>query len=321
MANSLYNLEFEKPLIELERQIEEIQKFAAEKQLDMSEEIQRLQAKAEQIKKEIYTNLTPWQRVQIARHPKRPTFLDYVPAIFTDFMELHGDRLYRDDPALIGGLAYLEGIPVTVIGSQKGRDTKENISRNFGMPHPEGYRKGLRLMQQAAKFGRPIISLVDVVGAYPGIEAEERGQGEAVARNIREMAMLGVPIIVVIMGEGGSGGALAIGVGDRVLILENAWYSVISPEGFASIIWKDAARAPEAAETLKLSSKDLLEFGVVDEIIPEPMGGAHKDPVEMAATLKAALIRNLTPLLDVPSAKLLEERHHKFRMMGRFVES
>lgn len=229
LASSLYNLEFEKPLVELERQIEEIQKFAAEKELDMSEEIQRLQTKAEQIKKEIYSNLTPWQRVQIARHPKRPTFLDYIPAIFTDFMELHGDRLYRDDPAMIGGLAYLEGIPVTVIGPQKGRDTKENIARNFGLPHPEGYRKGLRLMQQAAKFGRPIISLVDVVGAYPGIEAEERGQGEAVARNIREMAVLGVPILVVITGEGGSGGALAIGVGDRVLILENAWYSVISP--------------------------------------------------------------------------------------------
>jgi len=313
-------LDFEKPLVELERQIEEIKKFAAEKNIDMSEEIRRLQEKADQIKQEIYSNLTTWQRIQIARHPKRPTLLDYVGMIFTDFTELHGDRLFRDDPAMVGGLAYLDGRPVTVIGQQKGRDTKENLQRNFGMPHPEGYRKALRLMEQAAKFGRPIISLVDVVGAYPGIEAEERGQGEAVARGIREMAALGTPIVVVITGEGGSGGALAIGVGDRILMLENAYYSVISPEGCASILWKDASRAPEAAEALRLTGKDLMEFGIVDEVIREPMGGAHKDPKAMAETLKEALIRNLLPLLDQDKEVLLTARYDKFRKMGAFIE-
>ncbi|HPT67785.1 MAG TPA: acetyl-CoA carboxylase carboxyltransferase subunit alpha [Bacillota bacterium] len=320
MASPGYCLDFEKPLVELERQIEEIKKFAAEKNIDMSEEIRRLQEKADQIKQEIYSNLTTWQRIQIARHPKRPTLLDYVGMIFTDFTELHGDRLFRDDPAMVGGLAYLDGRPVTVIGQQKGRDTKENLQRNFGMPHPEGYRKALRLMEQAAKFGRPIISLVDVVGAYPGIEAEERGQGEAVARGIREMAALGTPIVVVITGEGGSGGALAIGVGDRILMLENAYYSVISPEGCASILWKDASRAPEAAEALRLTGKDLMEFGIVDEVIREPMGGAHKDPKAMAETLKEALIRNLLPLLDQDKEALLTARYDKFRKMGAFIE-
>jgi len=320
LASPGYCLDFEKPLVELERQIEEIKKFAAEKNIDMSEEIRRLQEKADQIKQEIYSNLTTWQRIQIARHPKRPTLLDYVGMIFTDFTELHGDRLFRDDPAMVGGLAYLDGRPVTVIGQQKGRDTKENLQRNFGMPHPEGYRKALRLMEQAAKFGRPIISLVDVVGAYPGIEAEERGQGEAVARGIREMAALGTPIVVVITGEGGSGGALAIGVGDRILMLENAYYSVISPEGCASILWKDASRAPEAAEALRLTGKDLMEFGIVDEVIREPMGGAHKDPKAMAETLKEALIRNLLPLLDQDKEVLLTARYDKFRKMGAFIE-
>ena len=320
LASPGYCLDFEKPLVELERQIEEIKKFAAEKNIDMSEEILRLQEKADQIKQEIYSNLTTWQRIQIARHPKRPTLLDYVGMIFTDFTELHGDRLFRDDPAMVGGLAYLDGRPVTVIGQQKGRDTKENLQRNFGMPHPEGYRKALRLMEQAAKFGRPIISLVDVVGAYPGIEAEERGQGEAVARGIREMAALGTPIVVVITGEGGSGGALAIGVGDRILMLENAYYSVISPEGCASILWKDASRAPEAAEALRLTGKDLMEFGIVDEVIREPMGGAHKDPKAMAETLKEALIRNLLPLLDQDKEALLTARYDKFRKMGAFIE-
>ena len=320
LASPGYCLDFEKPLVELERQIEEIKKFAAEKNIDMSEEIRRLQEKADQIKQEIYSNLTTWQRIQIARHPKRPTLLDYVGMIFTDFTELHGDRLFRDDPAMVGGLAYLDGRPVTVIGQQKGRDTKENLQRNFGMPHPEGYRKALRLMEQAAKFGRPIISLVDVVGAYPGIEAEERGQGEAVARGIREMAALGTPIVVVITGEGGSGGALAIGVGDRILMLENAYYSVISPEGCASILWKDASRAPEAAEALRLTGKDLMEFSIVDEVIREPMGGAHKDPKAMAETLKEALIRNLLPLLDQDKEALLTARYDKFRKMGAFIE-
>ena len=321
MGNPIYSLDFEKPLVELERQIEEIRRFAAEKDLDMSDEIKRLQAKADQLSQEIYSSLTPWQRVKIARHPKRPTFLDYIGMIFPDFMEMHGDRLYRDDPALIGGLAYLGDIPVTVIGQQKGRDTKENLMRNFGMPHPEGYRKALRLMEQAAKFGRPIISMVDVVGAYPGIEAEERGQGEAVARNIKDMALLGVPIIVVVTGEGGSGGALAIGVGDRVLILENAYYSVISPESCASIIFRDSARAEEAAGILRFNAQSLLELGVVDEVIPEPLGGAHKDTVQTAQNLKNALIRQLDPLLKLTPSRLLDERYEKFRRMGFFTEA
>lgn len=318
LGSPIYNLDFEKPLVELERQIEEIRQFATEKNLDMSDEINRLQAKADQISRDIYTNLTPWQRIQIARHPKRPTFLDYANIIFKDFMEVHGDRLFRDDPAMIGGLAFLDEIPVTVIGSQKGRDTKENIARNFGMPHPEGYRKALRLMEQAAKFGRPIISLVDVEGAYPGMEAEERGQGEAVARNIRIMGALGVPIIVVVTGAGGSGGALAIGVGDRVMILENAYYSVITPEGCASILWKDASRAPEAAQTLRITGDDLLNLGIVEEVIPEPLGGAHKDAQQMAENMKEAILRNLRPLMALSKEELLQERYEKFRRVGFF---
>lgn len=320
LGSPIYSLDFEKPLVELERQIEEIRRFAAEKNLDMSDEVTRLQAKADQISRDIYTNLTPWQRIQIARHPKRPTFLDYAGIIFKDFMEIHGDRSFRDDPAMIGGLAYLEDIPVTVIGSQKGRDTKENIARNFGMPHPEGYRKALRLMEQAAKFGRPIITLVDVEGAYPGMEAEERGQGEAVARNIKLMGALGVPIIVVVTGAGGSGGALAIGVGDRVLILENAYYSVITPEGCASILWKDAGRAPEAATTLKITGQDLLNLGIVEEVITEPLGGAHKDPQVMAENMKNALLRNLRPLMALDKDQLLQRRYEKFRSVGFFSE-
>ena len=230
MANG-YVLEFEKPLVELEKRLEELKKFAQEKGLDMTEEIAPLGRRAEEMARQIYSNLEPWQRVMIARHPKRPTFLEYVALVFQDFLELHGDRLFRDDPALVGGLAHLDDRAVTIVGEQKGRDTKENLYRNFGLPHPEGYRKALRLMQQAAKFGRPVISFIDVVGAYPGIEAEERGQGEAIARNLREMSLLPVPIVVVITGEGGSGGALATGVGDRIYLLEHSWYSVISPEG------------------------------------------------------------------------------------------
>jgi len=315
-----YSMDFEKPLRELERQIKEIELFAKEKEIDMSEEIARLQAKEEALKKKIYSELTRWQKVQIARHPKRPTFLEFVAMIFTDFLELHGDRLFRDDPAMIGGLAYLDGIPVTVVGQQKGRDTKENIYRNFGMPHPEGYRKALRLMKQAAKFKRPIITLIDVVGAYPGIEAEERGQGEAVARSIMEMAALETPIIAVITGEGGSGGALGIGVGDRVLMLEHAYYSVISPEGCASILWKNAAEAPQAVEALRVTAEDLLELQVIDEIIPEPLGGAHHDPEKTAQTIKEALIRHLTPLLEYTGERLLAERYEKYRKIGVFEE-
>lgn len=310
--------EFEKSIIELEKQIEEIRRFAQEKQIDMTAQIAAMEQKAEALRVEVYSNLTPWQRIQIVRHPKRPTFLDYVGMIFKDFVELHGDRLYRDDPAMVGGIAYLDDIPVTVIGPQKGRDTKENIYRNFGMPHPEGYRKALRLMKQAEKFNRPIICLIDVVGAYPGIEAEERGQGEAVARNIREMANLRVPVISVITGEGGSGGALALGVGNRVLIMENAYYSVISPEGCASILWKDASRAAEAAEALQINAEHLLKMGIVDAIIPEPLGGAHKNPLEAAQNLKEALVANLHPLLQLSGDALLEERYQRFRNYGHF---
>ncbi|NLY75340.1 MAG: acetyl-CoA carboxylase carboxyltransferase subunit alpha [Firmicutes bacterium] len=312
--------EFEKPIIELEKQIEEIRHFSQEKKIDLTEQITTMERKAAELRAEIYNNLTSWQRIQIVRHPKRPTFLDYVGMIFTDFIELHGDRLYRDDPAMVGGIAYLENIPVTVIGQQKGRDTKENIYRNFGMPHPEGYRKALRLMKQAEKFNRPVICLVDVVGAYPGIEAEERGQGEAVARSIRDMANLTVPVIAVITGEGGSGGALAVGVGNRVLIMENAYYSVISPEGCASILWKDASKAAEAAEALQITADHLLKMGVVDEIIPEPLGGAHKNPQAAAENLKNALINNLQPLLKLSGEALLEERYRRFRGYGYYLE-
>ncbi len=310
--------EFEKPVVELEKQIDEIRRFSQEKKIDMTSQIAAMEQKAESLRVEVYSNLTPWQRIQIVRHPKRPTFLDYIGMIFKDFIELHGDRLYRDDPAMVGGIAYLDNIPVTVIGQQKGRDTKENIYRNFGLPHPEGYRKALRLMKQAEKFGRPVICLVDVVGAYPGIEAEERGQGEAVARNIREMANLTVPVIAVITGEGGSGGALAVGVGNRVLIMENAYYSVISPEGCASILWKDASRAAEAAEALQISAEHLLKMGIVDEIIPEPLGGAHKNPLEAAHNLKEVIIKNLHPLLQLSSSALLEDRYQRFRSYGHF---
>jgi acetyl-CoA carboxylase carboxyl transferase subunit alpha len=314
-------LEFEKPVIDLEKQIVELKEFSQEKGIDMHEQIQALEEKAENLRIEIYQNLTILQRIQIARHPKRPTCLDYIGMVFDNFIELHGDRLFRDDPAMVGGIAYLNQIPVTVIGQQKGRDTKENIYRNFGLPHPEGYRKALRLMKQADKFKRPIICLVDVVGAYPGIEAEERGQGEAIARGIMEMADLKVPIIVVITGEGGSGGALASGVGNRVLILENAYYSVISPEGCAAILWKDGTKAPEAAAALKISASDLLKMGIVDQIVAEPIGGAHKNPIEASKNLKSALIQNLTPLLELEPSGLLSERYKRFRNYGKFVEN
>jgi acetyl-CoA carboxylase carboxyl transferase subunit alpha len=321
MSNvSNYNLDFEKPLKELEKRIEEIRLFAEEKQIDMSEEIARMEEKARSLKSEIFKSLTPWQKVQIARHPKRPTFLEYIELIFHGFIELRGDRLFRDDPALVGGLAYLDDIPVTIIGHQKGRDTKENIYRNFGMPHPEGYRKAIRLMKQAEKFSRPVITFVDVAGAFPGKEAEERGQGEAVAKAIMEMAGLKTQIIVVITGEGGSGGALAVGVGDRVLMLENAYYSVISPEGCASILWKDASKAEEAAKVLRLTAHDLLELQVVDEIIPEPLGGAHTAPEDMAATIKTVLLEKLDPLTKDDLDAVLSRRYQKFRRLGRYLE-
>jgi acetyl-CoA carboxylase carboxyl transferase subunit alpha len=314
-------LEFEKPVLELEKQIEEIKQFSREKGIDMEEQILALESKANSLRTEIYKNLSPLQRMQIARHPKRPTFLDYVGMICTDFIELHGDRSFRDDPAMVGGIAFFEGIPVTILGQQKGRDTKENIYRSFGLPYPEGYRKALRLMQQANKFNRPIICLVDVVGAYPGIEAEERGQAEALARNIREMANMKVPIVVVITGEGGSGGALATGVGNRVLIMENAYYSVCSPEACASILWKDASKATEASKALQFSPSNLLKLGIVDEIIPEPLGGAHKNPNEAAINLKAGILKHLQSLLQMSPDMLLEDRYKRYRNYGKYNEN
>jgi acetyl-CoA carboxylase carboxyl transferase subunit alpha len=312
-------LDFEKPLVELRDKIAELKKFASEKQLDMSEEINTLEAKAQRLEDEIYGNLTVWQKVQIARQSSRPTTLHYIHTIFTDFIELHGDRLYGDDPAIGGGIAKFNGRPVTVIGHERGTDTKDKIARNFGLPHPEGYRKALRLMQQANKFGRPIICFIDTQGAHPGVEAEERGQSEAIARNLREMAGFTVPIICVVTGEGGSGGALGIGVGNRLLMLEHAYYSVISPEGAAAILWRDSAKAQEAAEALKITAGDLKELGVIDEIIPEPKGGAHKDPMLQSNYIKQALNEHLQSLLQLTPDELLEDRYKKYAGMGEFT--
>ncbi|GAA5346857.1 acetyl-CoA carboxylase carboxyl transferase subunit alpha [Planifilum fimeticola] len=317
MANG--HLPFEKPIIELRQKIAELKKFTKEKEIDLSDEIATLEAKAERLEKEIYGNLTPWQRVQISRHPSRPTTLDYIQRIFTDFIELHGDRLYGDDPAIVGGIAKLDGMPVTVIGHERGKDTKDKIARNFGMPHPEGYRKALRLMQQADKFGRPIITFIDTQGAHPGIEAEQRGQSEAIARNLREMAGFSVPIVCVVTGEGGSGGALAISVGNRLLMLEHAYYSVITPEGAAAILWRDAAEAQQAAEALRITAQDLSNLGVVDRVIPEPKGGAHRDPDAQAAWIKEALLETLKPLLEMDREALVADRYQKYARIGVFT--
>src|SRR6476660_4667997 len=288
---SAYSLDFEKPLLELERQIEDLKRIGTERQIDIDGELEGLQGKLESLRADIYRNLTPIQRVMVARHPRRPYTLDYLSTIFTDFIEMHGDRLYLDDLAIVGGWARLAGISVMVIGHQKGRDTKENLKRNFGMPHPEGYRKALRLMKLGAKFNAPVITLIDTPGAYPGLGAEERGQSEALARNILEMSALPTPAVAVVIGEGGSGGALALGVADRVLMLENSVYSVISPEGCASILWKDSSKAPEAAERMKITATDLLGFGIIDEIIPEP-APAHEAPKETIKTTGSAITRH-----------------------------
>lgn len=314
MVNGVF--EWEKPLVELEQRIAELQKFTREKGIDLSEDIKTLERSAERLRREIYANLTPWQRVQMARHTKRPTTLDYILAITTDFVELAGDKCVRDDQAIVGGIANIDSRAVTIIGPQKGRDTKENIKRNFGLPHPEGYRKALRLMRQAEKFKRPIITLIDVVGAYPGIEAEERGQGVVIAECIRYMSFLQVPIICIITGEGGSGGALAIGVGDRLLMLENSWYSVISPEMCAQILWKDTSRAADAAAVLHLTAGELTSLGVVDGILPEPLGGAHRDPAAVAQTMKTAIINCLDELDKIPTKELVDQRLAKFRKIG-----
>jgi len=315
-------LDFERPILELERKIEELRHITADKEV-----IRRLEIELEKKKGDTYQNLTPWQKVKIARHPNRPYTMDYIGMIFTDFYELHGDRLFGDDKALIAGLAKLDGDKVLVMGHQKGRDTKENLMRNFGCAHPEGYRKALRLMQLARKFGVPIITLVDTPGAYPGVGAEEypgvgaeeRGQAQAIALNLREMSDIAVPIVVAVIGEGGSGGALGIGIGDRVCVMENAYYSVISPEGCAAILWKDSAKAEFAAEALKLTAPELLKLGIIDDIIPEPQGGAHRDPQISGKNLKAALKKHLQELKQIPADKLILLRYQKFRKMGAFV--
>ena len=312
-------LEFEKPLLELENRIAELR--ASEDSLAARDEIAKLEERLARQQQRIYSSLTAWQRTQIARHPKRPHTLDLVNLLLEDWVELHGDRVFGDDKAIVGGLATFDGEPVVVIGHQKGRDTRENIARNFGMPHPEGYRKALRLMQLAGKFGKPIITLIDTPGAYPGLAAEERGQAEAIARNLREMAGLPTPIVCVVTGEGGSGGALALGVGNRVLMLEYAIYSVISPEGCAAILWGEAAKAPEAAELMRVTAPDLLKLGVIDAIVPEPVGGAHRNWEATAASLRAVLREQLWQLKSKSEAELIEERQEKFRRIGVFEET
>jgi len=311
-----YRYDFEKPIAELEHRLQEAQKAPDHEQ--HPEAIKTLEVQLEQLKRKVYGNLAPWQRVQLARHPQRPYTLDYVASLLTDFTQLHGDRLFRDDRALVGGIGKFEGRSCMVIGHQKGRDTKENLMRNFGSAHPEGYRKALRLMQMAAKFHLPVLICIDTPGAYPGIGAEERGQAHSIAYNMREMARLNTPVYICVIGEGGSGGALGIGVGDWVAMLENAYYSVISPEGCAAILWRDRARAPDAAAALKLISSDLLRLGVVDEVIEEPLGGAHRDPDAVAQRLRASILRFLKLVEPLSPEALLERRYERFRRIGVF---
>jgi acetyl-CoA carboxylase carboxyl transferase subunit alpha len=318
MGNEIY-LDFERPIEEIEKKIAELTNIDKNKP-DVKEQIKELEKQAIKIKQKIFANLTPWQITQLARHPQRPVTIDYISKIFKNFIELHGDRRYSDDPAIISGIASLEDQTVFIIGHQKGKDTKSNLQCNFGMPHPEGYRKALRVMKLAEKFKKPIITFVDTPGAYPGIGAEERGQGEAIAQNLLILSQLKTPIIVTIIGEGGSGGALAIGIGDRILMLENAIYSVISPEGCAAILWEDKEKVEESAATLKLTAKDLLELEVIDEIIPEPLGGAHRNIDEISQNIKKALIRHLNELQKYNSSTIVLKRYKKFRKMGRFIE-
>ncbi|MGC8519442.1 MAG: acetyl-CoA carboxylase carboxyltransferase subunit alpha [Steroidobacteraceae bacterium] len=314
-------LDFEQPIAELEAKIEELKHVTCDPEVNIQEEIARLQAKSRQLTTSIFANLTPWQITQLARHPRRPYTLDYIGAIFTDFSELHGDRMYGDDPAIVGGLARIEGRPVMVIGHQKGRDTKERVRRNYGMPRPEGYRKALRLMQLAERFELPLVTLIDTQGAYPGVGAEERGQSEAIARNLLEMSTLGVPIVTVVTGEGGSGGALAIGVCDRLLMLQYSTYSVISPEGCASILWKSQDKREAAAEALNITADRLEKLGLVDQVIEEPLGGAHRDPAATAASLKAALLTYLDALTALSREQLLAARAERIAGFGVFDES
>ena len=311
-------LEFEKPIIELRKKIIELREFTKTADVDFTAEIEKLEVRLEKLEKDIYDHLKPWDRVQIARHPNRPTTLDYIDFLFEDFFECHGDRVFGDDEAIVAGVANFQGLPVTVIGHQRGKDTKENIRRNFGMPHPEGYRKALRLMKQAEKFKRPIICFIDTKGAYPGKAAEERGQSEAIARNLFEMAGLKVPVISIVIGEGGSGGALALGVGNYIHMLENSTYSVISPEGAAAILWKDASQAKRAAESMRITAPDLKELGIVDEIIPEVKGGAQKDVKQQASEIEAVLKGSLKKLLQLNESELISGRYEKYRKIGDF---
>ncbi|MGG0736618.1 acetyl-CoA carboxylase carboxyl transferase subunit alpha [Niallia taxi] len=315
----MVELEFDKPVVELKNKIKELEDFSKKANVDLSTEIEKLEKRLEKLEKEVYENMKPWDRVQIARHPSRPTTLDYIPYLFTDFMELHGDRTFGDDAAIVSGIAKFKGLPVTVIGHQRGKDTKENIRRNFGMPHPEGYRKALRLMKQADKFRRPIVCFIDTKGAYPGKAAEERGQSEAIAKNLFEMASLKVPVVCIVIGEGGSGGALALGVGNYMHMLENSTYSVISPEGAASILWKDSNQAKQAAERMKITAPDLKEMGIVDTIIPEVRGGAHHDVEAQAKEIETVLFASLKELKAMTEKELVEHRYNKFKAIGEHI--
>jgi acetyl-CoA carboxylase carboxyl transferase subunit alpha len=313
-------LEFERPLVELEQKIRELRDFADVERLEFRDELRRLESKAAKLRSEIFSGLTRWQRVQLARHPRRPYTLDYIDALMEEFLELRGDRGFGDDRAVVCGPALFRGRKVLAVGHQKGRDIKEKLERNFGMPHPEGYRKALRLMTTSARFGRPILSFIDTPGAYPGIGAEERGQAESIARNLMEMSRLPVPIVGAVIGEGGSGGALALGVCDRIYMLENSVYSVISPEGCAAILWGDRSRAPEAAEAMKPTAQDLLELGVIDGVVAEPPGGAHRDAGEAAERLGNVLERALTELSELPTGDLVARRFERYRNLGRYLE-
>ncbi|UXV54794.1 acetyl-CoA carboxylase carboxyltransferase subunit alpha [Staphylococcus aureus] len=313
-------LDFEKPLFEIRNKIESLKESQDKNDVDLQEEIDMLEASLERETKKIYTNLKPWDRVQIARLQERPTTLDYIPYIFDSFMELHGDRNFRDDPAMIGGIGFLNGRAVTVIGQQRGKDTKDNIYRNFGMAHPEGYRKALRLMKQAEKFNRPIFTFIDTKGAYPGKAAEERGQSESIATNLIEMASLKVPVIAIVIGEGGSGGALGIGIANKVLMLENSTYSVISPEGAAALLWKDSNLAKIAAETMKITAHDIKQLGIIDDVISEPLGGAHKDIEQQALAIKSAFVEQLDSLESLSRDEIANDRFDKFRGIGSYIE-